>query len=254
MMRNSIRLLLCMLLFAAFASCDEKNRLVAIEAGNMKVCDISGNDGADEVRAILERSRQAVDSLMSPVIGEAAVALERYLPESPLMNFAADALLAMAREVTGEHVDIAITNRGGLRSNIPAGEITLGNMYKVFPFENTLVMLTLNGGQLMQLCREVASVGGEAIAGIRLVITPQGELVSATVAGKPVEMERDYRVATSDYLSQGNDRMKALALGTERDVWSNISVRNLLVQYIMKLAAEGKALSAVCDGRITVEE
>ena len=254
MMRNSILLLSSLLLFVVFASCSDKNRLVAIEAGNIKVCEIPGNDGAEEVRAILECRRQAVDSLMSPVIGEAAVSLERFLPESPLMNFAADALLTMAQEVTGEHVDIAITNRGGLRSTIPAGKITLGDMYKVFPFENTLVLLTLNGEQLMQLCREVASVGGEAVAGIRLVITPQGELVSASVAGMPVDMARDYRIATSDYLSQGNDRMTALALGTERDVRSDIIVRDLLVQYVMNIAAKGKALTAVCDGRITVEE
>lgn len=209
--------------------------------------------GAEEVRALLERGRQAVDSIKRPVIGEAAMDLEKHIPESPLMNFAADALLVMAREVTGERVDIAITNKGGLRSNISAGEISFGDIYNVFPFENTLALLTLDGEQLLQLCREIASVHGEAISGMRLVITAGGELVSATVDGKPIDTACSYRIATSDFLSQGNDKMTALALGTEREIRSDITIRDLMVRYIKNLTAEGKAVSAECDGRITVK-
>ncbi len=231
-----------------------KKGLVLVEGANVKVEAIMDLEGAQEVRAIVERGRQAVDSIRRPVIGEAAMALEKHIPESPLMNFAADALLAMARETTGEAIDVAITNKGGLRSNIAAGTITFGDIYNVFPFENTLALLTLSGEQLLQLCREIASVGGEAIAGMRLVITPQGRLVSATVGGLPVDVARSYRVATSDYLSQGNDKMAALALGTERRIWHDITVRDLMVRYIKRLAAEGRTLQAACDGRITVKE
>lgn len=253
-MKKTILLSVPLLLFILVVSCTRRKELVSVEGGNVKVEAILCQDGAAEVRAILERGRLAVDSIKRPVIGEAAVALEKYIPESPLMNFAADALLVMAREVTGERVDVAITNKGGLRSNIPAGTITFGDIYNVFPFENTLALLTLSGEQLIQLCREIASVGGEAIAGMRLVITKQGELVSATVDGKPVEAARSYRVATSDYLSQGNDKMTALALGTERDIRNDVTVRDLMVQYIKKMNAGGKALEAKCDGRITFEE
>ena len=252
-MRN-LYYMLALLLIWGFSSCAKRTELVAVDAGSIKVEASSREDGAEAVRAIVERGRMAVDSIKRPVIGEAAMTLEKHIPESPLMNFAADALLLMAREVTGENVDIAITNKGGLRSNISAGTITFGDIYNVFPFENTLALLTLKGEQLMQLCNEIASVGGEAIAGMRLVITPQGDLVSVTVAGKPVDMERDYRVATSDYLSQGNDKMTALALGTARVVKNDITIRDLMVRYIKALAAKGEPLSAECDGRITVKE
>lgn len=241
-------------LFIAAVSCSEHKELVSVEGGNIKVEASSREDGAEEVRAILARAGQAVDSIKRPVIGEAAMNLDKYIPESPLMNFAADALLATSREVTGEQIDIAITNKGGLRSNISAGTITFGDIYNVFPFENTLALLTLDGAQLMQLCREIASVGGEAISGIRLVITPQGELVSVTVGGEPVDEARYYRVATSDYLSQGNDKMTALASGTERVIRGDVTIRDLMVQYVKNLAAEGKSLGAECDGRITVKE
>lgn len=248
------KLLLLSLSLLLIVSCGARKELVSIEAGNIKVGNIARENGAESVRAILEKGRNAVDSIKRPVIGEAAMDLEKYIPESPLMNFAADALLVTAREYTGQHIDIAITNKGGLRSNISKGVITFGDIYNVFTFENTLALLTLDGEQLLQLCREIASVRGEAISGMRLVITPEGELVSATVEGKPIEAGRKYRIATSDYLSQGNDKMNALALGSDREIKSEITIRDLMVMYIKALAADGKALSAECDGRITVQE
>lgn len=225
-----------------------------LEGGNIKVVSISCDTGAVEVRELLKKGREKVDSIKRPVIGEAAIALERYQPESPLMNFAADALLAMSKRYSNEKVDIAITNKGGLRSNISQGTVTFGDIYNVFPFENTLAFVTLNGEQLLQLCREVASVGGEAISGLRLEITPQGELLSANVNGEPVSAEKEYRIATSDYLSQGNDKMTALALGARREVLDNVTIRDIMVEYVKELAARGEKLYAECDGRITIKE
>jgi 2',3'-cyclic-nucleotide 2'-phosphodiesterase (5'-nucleotidase family) len=229
-------------------------RLMNVEGGNFRVSASAGGQGASGVRTLLASAQEKVDSIKRPVIGEAAVALDKYLPESPLMNFAADALLEMSQRHSAVPVDVAITNKGGLRSTIQQGVITFGDVYDVFPFENTLALLTLTGTQLQQLCREVASVGGEAISGMRMQITPQGELLSVTVNGEPLDPEREYRIATSDYLSQGNDKMNALALGTGRDILSNITIRDLMVQYIKELAGRGEKLSAECDGRITVIE
>ena len=237
-------------------ACDTKRRLVSIQGSNIKIeaPAQANNDMATKVRAILEKGNAAVDSIRKPVIGTAAHPLDKYPPESPLMNFAADALLAMAREYTGENIDIAITNKGGLRSNIGKGEITFGDIYNVFPFENTLALLTLNGEQLLQLCSEIASVGGEAISGMRLVITKDGKLIEATVGGKAIDRSHNYRIATSDYLAQGNDRMTTLAFGTECKIMNEITLRDLMVQYIGSLTRDGKALSAECDGRITIRE
>lgn len=224
-----------------------------IVAGNIKVTTTDRNDGAAGVRAILERDKAYIDSIKSPVIGEAAVALEKYIPESPLMNFAADALMVMAQQHSKEKIDITITNKGGLRSNIAAGTITFGDVYNVFTFENRLALLTLNGEQLTQLCREIAKVGGEAICGMRLEITKDGELMSATVGGKAIEPHRTYRIATLDYLSQGNDNLTTLAQGTDLEITGHL-LRDLMVEYIKNETANGRKISAACDGRITIKE
>lgn len=241
------------LLAAALCSCTQKEQTLRIEAGNIKVTAIENNSGAAEVRAILERNKAYVDSIKSPVLGEAAVALEKYIPESPLMNFAADALMEMAQLHSEQKIDIAITNKGGLRSNIAAGTVTFGDVYNVFTFENRLALLTLTGEQLTLLCKEIAKVGGEAISGMRLEITKDGKLVDATVNGKAIEPQATYGIATLDYLAQGNDNLTTLAQGTDLEV-TKLLLRDLMVEYIKKETANGRKISATCDGRITVKE
>ena len=241
------------LLAAALCSCTQKEQTLRIEAGNIKVTAIENNSGAAEVRAILERNKAYVDSIKSPVLGEAAVALEKYIPESPLMNFAADALMEMAQLHSEQKIDIAITNKGGLRSNIAAGTVTFGDVYNVFTFENRLALLTLTGEQLTLLCKEIAKVGGEAISGMRLEITKDGKLVDATVNGKAIEPQATYRIATLDYLAQGNDNLTTLAQGADLEV-TKLLLRDLMVEYIKKETANGRKISAACDGRITVKE
>ena len=241
------------LLAAALCSCTKKEQTLRIEAGNIKVTAIENKSGAAEVRAILERNKAYVDSIKSPVLGEAAVALEKYIPESPLMNFAADALMEMAQLHSEQKIDIAITNKGGLRSNIAAGTVTFGDVYNVFTFENRLALLTLTGEQLTLLCKEIAKVGGEAISGMRLEITKDGKLVDATVNGKAIEPQATYRIATLDYLAQGNDNLTTLAQGTDLEV-TKLLLRDLMVEYIKKETANGRKISAACDGRITVKE
>lgn len=241
------------LLAAALCSCTKKEQTLRIEAGNIKVTAIENNSGAAEVRAILERNKAYVDSIKSPVLGEAAVALEKYIPESPLMNFAADALMEMAQLHSEQKIDIAITNKGGLRSNIATGTVTFGDVYNVFTFENRLALLTLTGEQLTLLCKEIAKVGGEAISGMRLEITKEGKLVDATVNGKAIEPQATYRIATLDYLAQGNDNLTTLAQGTDLEV-TKLLLRDLMVEYIKKETANGRKISAACDGRITVKE
>lgn len=240
--------LLCVL------SCGGRKNILSLTGGRIAVVETDERASLPALVAVVEQGSQAVDSIRRPVLGEAAVPLMKGVPESTLMNFAADAILSMARECTGENVEIAITNKGGLRSEIDAGVITFGDVYNVFTFENKLALLTLSGENLLQLCREIAAVGGEAISGLSLVIRPDGTLVTVLAGGEPIELSRNYLVATSDYLSQGNDRMTALALASECRVFDDITIRDLVVRYICAAAAAGEKVSAECDGRITIQE
>ncbi|MBQ8269935.1 MAG: 5'-nucleotidase C-terminal domain-containing protein [Bacteroidaceae bacterium] len=230
-----------------------EKQITAIDGGNIQVTATDRADGAEEVREILKKYSAAIDSIKAPVIGTAAVELTVSPPESPLMNFAADALLATAQQHSSKKIDIAITNKGGLRSTIQKGNITYGDLYNVFPFDNYLALLTLTGEQLTELFKDIAKVGGEAISGARLTITADGELIDATVGGKSVEPEREYLIATSDYLSQGNDKLYTLGKGSNIIFKEEITIRDLMIQYVSDLHKEGKAVSATTDGRITIK-
>ena len=233
--------------------CAKKEPALQIKGGNIAVVANDRRDGAAEVRAIIERYRPHVDSIKKPILGKAAKTLKSFPPESPLMNFAADALMTMAQRHSEQKIDIAITNKGGLRNDLSAGDITFGDIYNIFNFDNRLTLLTLNGEQLTQLCREIAAVGGEAISGLRMTITKDGKLVDATVAGKAIEPESRYRIATLDYLAQGNDKLYTRAEGSDIEI-KGMLLRDLMVEYIKELAAKGKKADAECDGRITIKD
>ena len=96
-------------------------------------------------------------------------------------------------------------------------------------------------------------MGGEAISGARLTITADGKLTGATVGDKKIVPTRKYRIATSDYLSQGNDRLYTLGKGSEVEIKSGITIRDLMIEYIKDLDKKGKKISAATDGRITIK-
>lgn len=242
------------LLFIAtviLCSCNETpKKLVAIECGNIKVTGSNSKAGAENVRTILEKYKPTIEQVKAPVVGTSQAELTSYKPESPLMNFAADAIFKIAQRE--QKTDLALTNKGGLRNILPKGELTFGDIYNVFPFENRLTYLTLNGTQLMRLFGDIAKVGGEAISGARLVISTDGKLIEATVGGKAVNPEQNYRIATLDYLAEGNDKLYTLAEGSDVQI-TNLSLRDLIINYTAELHSQGKPINATLDGRITIK-
>lgn len=238
---------------ATVSSCMQEPRVVGMDGCCIPVLRVDDCSYDSVLVARIESGRKAVDSIKAPLIGTASMTLKAYRPESPLMNFAADALLSAARSHCNVEIDIAITNKGGLRSEIAEGAVTFGDIYNVFPFDNTLVLITLDGRQLTRLFSEIAVVGGEPISGATITMTRDGRVADAKVGGRPVDPERLYRIATSDYLSQGNDGMTTLAEGRDKDMYS-VTIRDLMVEYISALHGRGKPVTAKEDGRITITE
>ena len=200
--------------------------------------------------------KQKVDSIMGPVVGVAARYLSVYRPESPLSNLLAD-IMVWAGEKYGEKPDIGIYNIGGVRASIAKGEITYGDVVDVAPFENKICFITLSGENLLTLFGQIAHRGGEGVShGVRLVITPDGKLVGASLNGHDIDPKRDYRIATIDYVAQGNDQMTAFKLGTNlvADDDPKNNSRFIIRDYFLSQQAKGQIIDAKVEGRITIKK
>ncbi|WP_241758024.1 bifunctional metallophosphatase/5'-nucleotidase [Myxococcus landrumensis] len=174
-----------------------------------------------------------------------------YEAESPLGSVLSDAL----REVSKS--DIALLNSGGLRAELPAGELTYGALFEVLPFDNTIAVLTVSTEELKRLLEAAYSRKGiYQVSGLKVrVETCNGvsKLASVTLAnGKPLPAHKRFRVAMPDFLARGggglDDVLKTLApesidLG-ERQA---LTLRDGLIAH---WKARGKALVAPAPGRL----
>ena len=188
---------------------------------------------------------------MDQVIGNCPKAIRKGTPESPLSNLTADALVWMAEEYYGIKADVALYNSGGIRAEISAGDLTVGDVYAVYPFDNVLSVATLKGKDLKKLFEYVASSGGLPInKEVRMVISGN-KVKSVTVNGKTINDNQTYIVATIDYLM--NLGRYGLENATDRKDASEI-IRDYFVAYFRHLASEnGGKITASTDGRIKVE-
>ena len=205
--------------------------------------------------AFLAPYKQQVDSVMGPVVGTVAHDMTSDRPESDLSNLLSDILVWASAEY-GEKPVLGVYNMGGIRASLTKGEVTYGDVLDVAPFENKIAFTTLTGETLLKLFRQIAIRGGEGVSsGCELVISEQGELVSARLHGQEIDPQADYRVATIDYLLGGNDGMSAMNEG--RDVKSPQEVRNntrfIIMSYFKEKTAKGEVVDAKVEGRIKVQ-
>jgi hypothetical protein len=144
--------------------------------------------------------------------------------------------------------ELGIINVGGLRNNMPLGTIRRGDIMLISPFDNRLCLLFLQGSDLLSLFRDIAAVHGEGVSSeVRLTITPDGQLLDAKVSGQPVDPSRTYRIATLDYLAEGNDRLYSMKKALRKEVSTQLS-RDCMMRYVQRHSP----ISAKLEGRIKV--
>lgn len=204
---------------------------------------------------MLKPYKAVVDSVMSPIQGHLARNMSGQRPESLLSNLLAD-ILVWAGESYGEEPVLGVYNMGGIRASLTEGEVSYGDILEVAPFENKICFLTLKGDKLTELFRQMASVGGEGVShGVEMVITPEGDLKSLRLHGKPIDPQAAYRIATIDYLAEGNDRLQAFNSKTDlvapQDEKND--ARYVICAYFNHMEREGRVVDARIEGRVKVE-
>ena len=200
---------------------------------------------------LVDEYSASVSYKMEEVIGNCPQAIRKGTPESPLYNLTGDALIWMAKEFMDTDADVSLYNAGGLRAELSAGDLTIGDVYAVYPFDNVLSVITMKGSDLKTMFNYVASNNGLPVnSGVKLVISNK-KVMSVTVNGKAIENNKTYKVATIDYLVELG--RYGFENATSRSDSPEI-IRDYFVEYFRHLAMQnGGKITAKTDGRVTVQ-
>ena len=240
--------------FALLTACSSHYALTGIQHQRITI-DQRFDAQPDQAAAeFLKPYKHVVDSIMGPIVGQSAHYMAADRPESALSNLLSDILVWAAKDY-GEEPVLGVYNIGGIRTALPEGNVTYGDVLDIAPFENKICFLTLTGEKLLLLFSQMAARGGEGVShGAELVISPEGKLLSARLHGKEIDPKADYRITTIDYLSQGNDGMTAFKDGTQlvSPQESKNNTRFIIINYFKERAVKGEAVSAKVEGRIKI--
>lgn len=165
-----------------------------------------------------------VEQLATTVIGTSEVALDGGNPasrvgETNLSNLICDAMLWKTQ---GAGAQICITNGGGIRASLAAGDVTIGNVLTVLPFGNTVATLGLTGANVIAALENgvsqyttVAPPGRFAqVGGMRYSFDPTlptgHRILSADIQNpdgsfSPIDPAAIYTVVTNDFMRRGGD-------------------------------------------------
>lgn len=197
--------------------------------------------------------RHRMEKVMDQVIGHSVQNMPYGKPESLLTNFTSDVMLALDTKYTGGHpVDLTIMNVNGHRAHIPEGDVTVGDVFTTYPFENELVVVRLKGSDLKEVFEAYAGMGGFGISGSVKLKVKDKQLKDAKVNGLPVDRNKIYTIVTLDYLAEGNDGMEALKKA-ESATPTGLTLRDYMMDYIKEQTRKGKQISSKLDGRIVIE-
>ncbi len=188
-----------------------------------------------------------VDSETGRVLCMSVRELTKEGDESTLGNFVCDALEYSANKYSeGIKPDLILANRGGLRANLPEGELKVLNIFELMPFDNELVILKLKGKKLGELLEHLKEkrhpFSGMKITGFR---SPNENMI---VNGVPLNDEKEYILITSDYLANGGDGLTFLQ-GAEHLEKFSLKIRDAIIEYCDHLTLDRKILAPHIDGK-----
>ena len=204
-----------------------------------------------ELAAPLDEIRQkVVAEAAAPIEGDRAVCR---VEECPMGNLVADAMLARVKD---QGIDIAFANSGGIRASIDGGEVTMGEVMTVLPFQNTLSTFSAKGQTIIDALEngvsQVEEVAGRfpQVAGMSFTwdsaAEPGKRIVEVLVNGQPIDPDATYGVVTNNYVRNGGDGYKMFTDATDAyDFGPDLA--DVMAEYM----AEHSPANPMVEGRIT---
>ncbi|KIN73620.1 bifunctional metallophosphatase/5'-nucleotidase [Sulfitobacter guttiformis] len=236
---------------------DEGNLTEA--TGEPVLIDASVVEDDDTVARIAEMAKP-LDEIRNKVVADTAEVIggDRAVcrsQECSMGNLIADAMLA---RVADQGIDVAIQNSGGIRASINSGQVTMGDVLTVLPFQNTLSTFQVSGAVLVEALENSVSQLEEGagrflqVAGMSYafdVTAAVGSRVSdVMIAGAPIDLEKVYGVVSNDYVRNGGDGFAMFKMA-ENAYDFGPDLADVTAQYL----AANAPYKPYTDGRITAK-
>ena len=184
------------------------------------------------------------------VVGYSTRVMVRKKPECELYDWFIDELMRATADSTGKKIDIGISNRGGIRIDMPAGEILCDDIQSMFPFKNNLCYVALHGRDVRAILDQMAATSFQILGGVK-VVAKNGKIVSATVNGEPLDDDKVYGVATINFLLDGGDGY-SVGKNAIETIFCNGWLYDTMIAYVKGLTAAGKPVEFENQNWITI--
>ncbi len=233
---------------STLVACSTPNLPLSLSYKGYSVNGANANDTA--LSNLIQPYAKDVNLTMGRVIGFSNTSLIKKLPESGLGNFMADCMKQMASKQYNQTIDIAFMNQGGIRAPINKGNITIGNVYELMPFDNLLVVQEVKGNVLEQFIQLIAADGGWPISAGSSFIIQNKKATNIMINGKPIDLNKMYLTANSDYVANGGSNaamLKAIPFQNR-----GYLLRDALIDYINEFTKAGKPIEGKIENRVTL--
>ena len=188
---------------------------------------------------------------LKQVIAHSAREMHHKRADGDLSNWFVDHIREDVAATTGKKVDVAIVNSGGIRVDMPAGDVILDDIESMFPFRNHLCYVALEGRDLQAIFDYMASTKVQPVSGVKLVVD-SGKVDTLLVGGKPIDPEGVYGVGTIDFLLDGGDGL-AIAKNARELIITGKKVIDSMLPYVLEYEKEGRLVEGASDGRVVVK-
>ena len=171
--------------------------------------------------------------------------------ETALSNWFVEVITDKVAELSGKKIDVTICNHGGIRADMPKGNVILDDILSMFPFKNNVVYLEHKGSELRKVFETMATTYFQAIGGVEIV-AEGGRLTKVLIGGEPLDDEKIYTVATISFLLYGGDSLTLAQNAVNMQVY-DVQIVTAVLEYIENLKAQGKNITAPKVTHVTVK-
>ncbi|UWP89829.1 bifunctional metallophosphatase/5'-nucleotidase [Aliiroseovarius crassostreae] len=235
---------------------DDAGKIIEAKGEPLIMDGAVSEDAATKAR--IAEAAKPLDEIRNKVVASSAEAIDGErgacrAKECAMGNIIADAMLDRVKD---QGIEIAIQNGGGIRASIDAGDVTMGEVLTVLPFQNTLSTFQVDGATIVAALENGVSQHEEGagrfpqVAGMSFafdVSKPAGERVSdVMVGGQPIDLAKLYGVVSNNYVRNGGDGYKMF-----RDAQNAYDFGPDLADVTAEYMARMAPVTPMLDGRIT---